>query len=541
MLKLIGAQGKFSFGYNSEIISGDSLVTLSIKSASVKRVLDNLLTGKYIYKEKGDYLIIQRAPHEKYYQINGQILDAETGKEVDYASVYSKEQLLSALTDDWGSFRIRLRDRAFPLTLHISKIGYADTSIVILSEINSAIRVSINPKAVDLDTLTITNANDHNSWLAKLFVSSRLRAQSRNLSKFFVSLPFQASLTPGLSTHGRMSSQITNKVSVNIYGGYTAGVNGVELGGLFNISKNDSRYLQMATTFNAVSGNFTGLQASGIYNQVLDSFRGMQLSGIAGVVNQKLNGIQLSAMLNFVAGNMVGTQLALGSNIAKGDVSGLQMSGLGNITGRNLRGLQLGGINYAKNSKGIQVGIVNLADSSSGFGIGLFNIVKHGKGTISVQANELVPLNVTWKSGSNKLYNIFTAGTSLDRDRKAYLFGFGFGREFELGKNLKFAAEGTHQNVYLGKWENRPILYRLQTGLHIKLSEQFSLTGGPSISLLTSRQTEFRADYQSFADKGFFPFQIRPAYPGLVGMAGRPELELRTLMILYVRQYQLMD
>ncbi|WP_229254046.1 STN and carboxypeptidase regulatory-like domain-containing protein [Dyadobacter sp. NIV53] len=361
VLKLIGDQGEFSFSYNSDIIPGDSLVTLSVKSNPVKQVLDLLLTGKYLYKETGKYIIIQKAPKEKYYQITGQVFDSETGKEVDYASVYSRQQLVSDLTDDSGFFRLRLRDRSFPLTLTLSKIGYADTSLVIRTENESGLKVFIHPKAIDLDTLIIKYSEKNNSWLVRLFVSSRLRAQSRNLSKFFVALPFQASLTPGLSTHGRLSPQIINKFSLNIYGGYTAGVNGIEIGGLFNISKKDARYLQMSTTFNAVAGDFTGLQISGIYNQILDSLNGVQMSGFGGFVNKQMRGVQISGV----------------GNITKGSVEGVQMGVVGNIGGRNMRGLQLAVLfNYAKNLKGVQFGMINLADTSSGYSIGFLNIVK---------------------------------------------------------------------------------------------------------------------------------------------------------------------
>ena len=493
VLKLIGDQGEFSFGYNSDIISGDSLVSISVKSGSVKQVLDVLLKGKYLYKEAGNYIILQIAPKEKYYQITGQIFDRETGKEVDYASVYSQQQLASDLTDDSGYFKLRLRNRNFPFLLNLSKVGYADTSIVINSETDSGIKVFINPKAIDLDTLVITNSEKNHFWLARLFVSSRLRAQSRNLGNFFIALPFQASLTPGLSTHGRLSSQIINKFSLNIYGGYTAGLNGIEIGGLFNISKNDARYLQIATTFNAVSGNFTGVQVSGIYNQILDSLNGVQISGVGGLV----------------VGQVKGAQLSLGINVAKGDVRGGQLSLLGNVVGKSMKGLQAAILfNYAKNLKGVQFAIINLADTSSGYSIGFLNIVKKGSGAVSVYSNELIPFNIAWKSGNSKLYNIFIAGSSMNNLSKAYVLGFGFGHEFILSKNLKFNTEITHQSIYLGTWDNQPILYRLQTGLNLKLSKRFSMNAGPAFSLFSSEQKEFGANYQSFADKGFLRFRV---------------------------------
>lgn len=504
VLKLVGEQGTFRFSYNSDIIPGDSLVSVSVQSVSVKQFLDTFLNGKYLYKESGNYIILQRPPKEKYYQITGQVFDSETGKAVDYTSVYSKQILVSTLTDDHGFFKLRLRDRNFPFLLTFSKVGYADTSVVINSDVDPGIRLSIAPKAIELDTLIITNTGGNNSWLARLFVSSRLRAQSRNIGQFFVALPFQASLTPGLSTHGRLSSQIINKVSVNIYGGYTAGVNGVEIGGLFNISKKDARYLQMATTFNAVSGNFTGVQMVGIYNQILDSLSGMQISGFGGLVKRHVKGVQLSGVAN-----------------VSGSLRGAQLSGFGNITGGNMKGLQLAALfNYAGNLKGVQIGMINLADSSSGYSIGFLNLVKKGHGAVSVYANELVPFNIGWTSGNRKLYNILTLGSSLNNSSRAYTFGFGFGREFVLSDKLKLNTEITHQNVYLGNWKDRPIIYRFQTGLNIKLSKRLSINAGPSFSMLHARQKEFKAGYQTFAEKGFFHFKVNEKTQAWLGWQG---------------------
>ncbi|WP_215239639.1 carboxypeptidase-like regulatory domain-containing protein [Dyadobacter helix] len=472
VLKLIGQQGQFAFSYNSDIIPGDSVVSISM-SAQVRQVLDRLLLGKYLYKDTGNYIIIQKAPPERYAYISGVVVDGETQEAVDYASVYSREHLISALTDADGSFKLRLRHHQFPVTLTISKIGYADTSVVLHSETDAGMKISIHQKSIDLDTLTITNGSDSRFWLARLLVSSRLRAQSRNITRFFVTSPFQVGLTPGLSTHGKMASQITNKVSLNVYGSYTAGVNGVELSGLFNISRKDVRYLQMANMFNIVSGNMKGVQIAGI------------------------------------------------SNVTQGNASGTQLSGLGNVSGGTVRGVQLAFLfNYAKNLRGVQVALVNLADSSSGYSVGLLNIVKKGSGAIAVFASEMVPWNVAWKTGNKKLYNIFNMGASMDRTKKAFLFGLGLGHESALSSTLRLNTEITFQKGYLGDWDKCAAIYQLHTGLNLKLAKRLSLIGGPSFSVFQSEQKEFRAGYQSFSDKGFFHFNTGHQVQGWLGWRG---------------------
>src|SRR5690606_33332308 len=105
----------------------------------------------------------------------------------------------------------------------------------------------------------------------RFFVSSKQKLQSLNLGGFFANTPFQTSITPGLSTHGSMSGQVVNKFSVNLLGGYTSGVNGVELGGGFNINKRNVNFLQAAGVFNLVGGSVSGIQLAGVNNSVLDS------------------------------------------------------------------------------------------------------------------------------------------------------------------------------------------------------------------------------------------------------------------------------
>lgn len=539
VLKTIGGQGGFYFSYDSNIVPGDSIVTLNVEGKPVREILDVLLTGRFKYKETGEYIILQRAQAEKLFYISGQIFDLETGKPVDYASVYSRVSLASALSNDDGSFRLKLKERQFPFILSVSKIGYADTSIVLQSELREDLKINITPRAIDLDEVSVYTSAGDRTWLARLFVSSRMRAQSRNIGRFFVSLPYQASLTPGLGTHGRMSSQVVNKVSLNLLGGYTAGVNGVEIAGGFNISKKDVRFVQLAGIFNIVSKTVNGVQAAGLYNQVLDSLSGVQLAGfgnvtgkdaagiqIAGFFNRSspLHGIQLAGAGNLAGNNSEGVQISglvnrvsdvfhgvqiVGAlNLVRKNMSGLQIAGVGNVGRKAVRGLQLGLFNYAKNLRGTQIGIINVADSSSGYSVGIINIIKHGKSNISVFSNEIVPFNIAWKPGSRKFYTILTAGCTINQNKKAYVFGFGIGKDFRLNDRLGFITEITNQNVYTGNWENAPIINRLQTALNLKLSKRLSLNAGPSFTIMTPKQSEIQKDYQVFPPKSYASFDL---------------------------------
>ncbi|MCE7063980.1 LA_2272 family surface repeat-containing protein [Dyadobacter sp. CY326] len=539
VLKSISQQGKFYFSYNSDIISSDSLVNVNASQKTVKQLLDQLFNNKYQYKEKGDYLIILAAAKEKVFYVDGHIFDLETEAPVDYASVYSRQLLVSTLSGDDGRFRLRIKDRSLPITLTISKVGYGDTTIVINQE-SGDVRIRIAQKAVDLDPLIVRYSEGESTWLGRLFLSARLRTQSRNIGRFFVALPYQASLTPGLGTHGKMSAQVVNKFSLNLLGGYTAGVDGVEIAGGFNISKQDVRYAQIAGAFNIVSGTVTGVQVAGFLNNILDSLNGVQVSGFAGMVRQNIEGAQVSGFMsrsaktlhgvqvsgalsltggnsdgaqisgvyNHVSGNFNGVQVGGAANVVTENLSGGQISGVANVGKNEVRGFQLAFINVAKRLHGTQIGIINVADSSSGLSLGLINIIKKSTSNISLYANDIVPVNVAWKMGTHKFYSILMAGATTGSEKRTYTFGAGIGFEFLPFKKVGFFTEITNQNVYTTSWERIPMLYRLQTAVNYKLSKRLMLFAGPAFSVYNSDGFQPEKGYKSFPPKGYPDFKM---------------------------------
>src|SRR5205814_7962213 len=123
-------------------------------------------------------------------------------------------------------------------------------------------------------------------------LSASQKVQSLNLKDFFAQRPFQFSVIPGVSSHGKLSPQIINNFSLNIFGGYSGGVNGLEVAGLFNIDKKTVQYLQIAGLSNVVGGPMNGLQVGGLHNTVLDSVAGLQIGGVNNFVKARLVGVQ---------------------------------------------------------------------------------------------------------------------------------------------------------------------------------------------------------------------------------------------------------
>lgn len=278
--------------------------------------------------------------------------------------------------------------------------------------------------------------------------------------------PVQISLTPGLCTQGKQGQSTINNFSLNILGGKTGGVDGVEIGGLFNI--------------NAL--NVKGVQVGGIYNNAAGSVKGLQVGGIHNFVKGSLNGLQIGGIYNQVNKEVKGMQLAGIANVAKTRVDGLQVSGIVNIS-KEVTGVQVGGIfNYAKKLRGVQIGLVNFASESSGYSIGLLNFVPDGYHKLVFSTNEVFQANVAYKSGNNKLYTIILGGVSTPNDARAYAFGLGLGTEITIAKMLSINPEISSQYVYLGTFYDYNSLNKLNLDFHLNIGKHFSMFAGPAFS-----------------------------------------------------------
>lgn len=562
VLEIMSNKGNFYFSYNSSIIKKDSLVSIVANNKSVKEILDEILPSGFEFKESGNYLIIRRAPikltlitnkamtEDKFYVVSGYVLDDETGYMIPNASIYEKALLASALTNQQGYFKLKLKSKAKKAELTVSKEFYQDTTVLIEPKYDQQISITIVPVSSE-DRITVVRPEDYilpdslrivvekekttttytyvkvdsstveRTGFGKFLLSSKQRVQTLNLRKFFTERPFQLSMTPGLSTHGSLNSQVINNFSLNVLGGYSGGVNGAELGGLFNIDKKSVQYFQAAGLFNIVGGSLKGVQLAGINNTVLDSVRGFQAAGVNNHVVGKYSGFQVAGVYNHVADSVKGFQVAGVGNFAKGKVKGTQIAGVANFANKQIDGVQISGvINYAKKLKGLQIGLVNIADSSDGVAIGLFNFVLvNGYHKLSVSTDELINTNAALKTGNKKMYSILQAGLSWgNSDKKIYSFGYGLGSERSIGKSFSINPELTSQYLYLGSWDQSNILNKFRLNANVKLGKYVSIFAGPVMNVYYSQQTTAIAGYKSpTPPSGYHVYDFSNRVKGWIG------------------------
>lgn len=544
VLEILSNKGNFYFSYNSNIIKKDSLVSFAVRNKTVKDVLDLLFNNTYEFRESGNYIIIRKAPlhvtlvtskavvTEKYYAVSGYVFDDQSGEAIHKASIYEKRLLVSALTNNSGFFKLKLKSsKTRTATLTVSKELYEDTSVVIQTMQNQELtimlmplereadRVVISPadyllpaseiKIRTLDTIRPAHPKDparvEEKGIARFLLSAKQRVQTLNLKKFFTTRPFQVSLVPGLGSQGQMSSQVINKFSINVLGGYTAGTNGFEVGGLFNINKKGAQYFQAAGLFNVVGGPVKGFQVAGINNLVLDTVRAFQSAGVSNIVKGKFNGFQTAGVYNHVSDSVKGLQVAGVANFARRKLTGVQVAGVLNFSNKETDGVQIAGVlNYSKKLKGLQIGLINIADTSNGFSIGLINIVLKGYHKLSVYTNENTNVNAAFKTGNSKCYSILLAGVQTGTSDKLYTFGYGIGSELPLNKRktITFNPELTAQQFYAGDWTPHNLNSRITALLNIKAGKYFSVYAGPAFNVLLSDQQTAVPGYR---------FPIQPA------------------------------
>lgn len=539
VLEIISNKGSFYFSYNSNIIKRDSLVSLRVNNVSVGRVLQLLFGEGFEFRESGNYIIIRRAPirlqlvtssersDDKFYVISGYVIDDQTGEKIADASVYEKNQLAVANTGANGHFRLRLKNKYEQAAISVSKEYYEDTTVIVRTRYNQTITVPLVPSEITETTILVGPAGfpapdsiqldvpigDNFYWrytyrktdsavvekkgVGKWLVSSKQKLQSINLKKFFVARPYQVSVIPGISTNGKLNSQVVNNFSLNVFGGYAAGVNGLEIGGLFNIDKKDVQYVQAAGLFNTVGGALTGLQVGGISNTVLDSARGVQAGGVHNFTKDKFSGVQIGGVYNHTGASLDGVQAAGVANFVNHSTRGAQIAGVANISSREVRGAQIAGVfNYTNRLKGVQIGLINVSDTSEGYSIGLINIVFKGYHKLSLSTDEVLQANAAFKTGNEKLYNIFLGGYNFHPDEKAWAFGYGLGSELSISRRFSLNPELSSRYLYLGSWEYLNLLNRASLLLNFRIAKNIAVYAGPAYSVFVSDQQDKISGYK---------------------------------------------
>lgn len=294
---------------------------------------------------------------------------------------------------------------------------------------------------------------------------------------------FQFSFVPFVGTNGTNSGNVVNDYSFNWLGGYSAGTNKLEMAGLFNINRGDMRGVQMAGWFNQVGGKVDGVQLAGLFNSNLDSVKGVQLAGLANFTTGSVDGVQIAGVANFSPKKVEGVQLAGVMNFTAEDLKGSQISGILNFTAKNVNGSQAGLLNFAKKIDGFQLGLINFSDSINGIPVGFLSFVRSGYHTAEISVNEIMPVNLGFRTGKREFYNIVFAGIRPEwDDQVTWSFGYGVGTSPRLGKKTFLNIELSSEQLSQGKVEALNLVNRLYVGGEFQAAKGLAIFAGPTLN-----------------------------------------------------------
>ena len=373
-----------------------------------------------------------------------------------------------------------------------------------------------------------------------ILITLPARSQAQKEKEYFYR-PVQVTLFTPFGTNGILSDRSVNSLSWNILWGVSAGLNGVEYGGLANIETDFVKGAQGAGVINLVSGPVTGGQFAGFMNMSLGELRGIQSSGFLNIarhgagfqgsgfmnISGDFTGIQGSGFMNIaknfkglqgsgfmnVSNNLNGVQGSGFMNVANG-VKGLQGAGFMNVAGE-VEGAQMAGfMNVAKRLKGVQLGFINVCDSvEDGAPIGFINIVKNGYQAWEMSAGETWNVQLAYRIGIDRFYTQFLVGAQWLNGESFYGTGFGIGTRFGIAGQIKGSADLISYQVLDHLWYSKGFNFLGQARLTVEgpIAGRLKWFAGPTFNILRLTFTYPEPDMVRF----FAPWTIYDSTTGI--------------------------
>ena len=503
----------FYFSYNSNILNSEKKVSVSAQNETVRAVLKRLLGDGFQFKEKGNFLIIQKLKIDERL-IGGYISDKKTGQGIANATVYDKKSLKSATTDRYGYYEIVSREPIKELS--VAKFDYTDTIFQVKSLAEGTpqyIDASLlpTPKIAPPKPRFQTNINlsstkesseessEESNDIERGF-AERTLLQNVDIQRFVTNYSngfqrvdalnvqtdlrrlAQWSIVPYLGNNGGLSGTVINDYAFNLTVGYSKGNRILELAGIGNINRSNVSGIQIAPIFNIVGGKMTGFQFSGILNRT-DALKGVQIALLANSTDKILRGgLQIGGLNNHAKNGFGGFQAATIVNKNKnGRLSG-QIAAVTNVA--DTVGFQLSLVNSATHLRGLQIGLINVSDTLSGVVLGLINVIKKGYNAFEITNFDGKFTRFAFKTGTKLFYTNYVASVKNDSSilqKPLWSFGIGLGGGVRIARPLRVTLDATVESMNQGQITEgvfRSRLLRIAPAFDIKLSRHVSLAIG---------------------------------------------------------------
>jgi hypothetical protein len=484
LLCLIEQELDFRFAYNADILPPHT-ISLSVQDEPLGKALRDAFGKAYLFRNNGHIVIIlkKETGEEKRKQsieIRGFVREGGSERPLASATVYDMASRRSGLSDSEGAFILNLPVTTRRLALRCSKQGYRDSIVVVDPSQTSpplfklyALRKEVSHLEPLPGQLIAPQGSTHNMLIRRL-VSTASFLNSRNV-RIFDQQPVQLSLIPGIGTNYRLSGAIVNHFSLNLFSGYSAGVNGFEAGGIMNMNQFDVYGVQIGGVANLTGEKVQGFQAAGLFNRTGKKVLGVQLSGGLNTGSDTVRGVQIAGLMNRRPVFVQGMQVAGIANVCQGAVKGVQMAGL---------------YNYSA-SASFQMGLINVCDSAGGAPLGLVNIIRGGYYALSLATDAGQHHQLHFVMGSPKLYSMLGLTLfNLFPEQRAGL-SYGLGRTWFPGWRIEMHTELVASVIPPTGSFDRHTLSLLSFSPQLSMEivkHRIRLMAGPSYHLLLSAE-----------------------------------------------------
>lgn len=521
VFKDIQQQAGVIFSYSE--FDDDRKLSIQVTKMTLRNVipvLESELNITIVTKEK--YLIIKSSSQERnqLLSISGTIINPQSDEPVSDASVFVKKHKILVNSDSRGKFAFSLPNNAKQIRINVAKANYTDTSLVIVASESQSLNIKLRSfprvRISEFDSLTKKEVLIGSLYNDRIPEAPSVKKSTYNESfwekqkKKNVNLinindtilnSFSISLLPPISTNKLLSFHTRNTISLNIIGGHSKGLHGVELGGVYNYDDGDVYGVQIAGVVNAVSENVTGTQISGVLNTVKGNVKGIQIAGVINNNDSITDGIQISGVYqktHTIRGLQIGGLYNRAVKVKGGQISGLlntvdsataflQIAGLYNHAA-NIKGVQISGlVNTCDTLTGLQIGVFNRANFvKKGLSIGLINYVKNGYHKLEFSHNDLGTTSIGYRSGWAPLHMHYFGGfNAKDKDHRFVQAGMGIATSLPVSKKLNFEADATVRNTHdvdnFTKW-NFNMYNQLLIGLSWQPTKKFGLRTGLTLN-----------------------------------------------------------
>lgn len=535
--------GGFNFSYDALQLDPTKMISVKGNHKTLEEVLDEVFQGRFTYKVIGSHVILlpndNASINSSMWILSGIITDSE-GNPLENAIVYEVNRQASFITNPDGKYMLRLEGNQ-ALGINFSCRGYKDTIAYVRADQMKKLTIQLQTWEAESifkeepafarylrpEDKTInwayTDKDLKDIGFVNLMIPNKTLYVSNNLNVQEVRFA-QVSLIPSWGTNQLTNGLVTNNFSLNIIAGYSANINGLEIGTVANIIRQEMNGVQVSGVVNVVGENVKGIQMAGAVNTNLGNTDGIQLAGAINRVKGDLKGLQISGAINTAAAKSVDSldlkgwngQVSGGINLHGGErinlqasgaynqansVDGVQISGGMNIVKGTTNGLQISSLyNQTEKLRGIQFGFINYADTiENGFPIGFINIIKNGYHKWEVSTNESFYINAAYKTGGKNIYSFLKVGAGKYLNA-AYGVGYTTNPNRKFSANLDLSGSAlfntdSDYDTFAGD------LYRAQLGLNFKLTKQLGLTTGPSFNFCSPDKRQEQVGNSDLSNK----------------------------------------